>query len=187
MSQINRKFFFDYTRKTLFNGSFNQGQVDGLDTLLDVWEASYAAEDDRWLAYVLGTAYHEVDRTMQPIREYGKGKGRRYGVPDPETHKVYYGRGFVQLTWKSNYEKLGDLIAVDLVHDPELALDLDNASKILFIGMIHGSFTGKRLHDYFNDHVEDWTNARRIVNGTDRAEAIADYAQAFYAAIGYLK
>jgi hypothetical protein len=66
-------------------------------------------------------------------------------------------------------------------------LDLDNASKILFIGMIHGSFTGKRLHDYFNDHVEDWTNARRIVNGTDRAEAIADYAQAFYAAIGYLK
>ncbi|MBY6243340.1 glycoside hydrolase family 19 protein [Methylosinus sp. Sm6] len=187
MSQINRKFFFDYTRKALFNGSFSQSQVDGLDTLLDVWEDSYAAEDDRWLAYILGTAYHEVDRTMQPIREYGKGRGRRYGAPDPETGKVYYGRGFVQLTFKANYQRIGDLISVDLVHNPDLALELDNASKILFIGMIKGIFTGKSLNDYFNDDVEDWTNARRIVNGTDRAETIADYAQAFYAAISYMK
>ena len=42
-----------------------------MTTLLDYWDANYADRDDRWLAYVLGTAYHEVDRRMQPIHEYG--------------------------------------------------------------------------------------------------------------------
>jgi len=35
---------------------------------------------------------------MQPIEEYGKGKGMKYGSPDPETGQTYYGRGFVQTT-----------------------------------------------------------------------------------------
>ena len=72
---INRKFFFDFVRRQLFKGRLRQTQVDGLNFILDVWEASYARKDDRWLAYALDTTHHETDARMQPIHEY---EGRRY-------------------------------------------------------------------------------------------------------------
>ena len=71
MSKINREFFYDTARITLFSGSLRQKQVDGLNVFLDYWESKFALKDDRWLAYILGTAHHEVDRKMQPIKEYG--------------------------------------------------------------------------------------------------------------------
>ena len=66
---INRKFFFDHARLTLFDGRISPSQLDGLTTILDTWEPAMAASDDRWLAYMLGTAHHETGRTMQPVRE----------------------------------------------------------------------------------------------------------------------
>ncbi len=36
---------------------------------------------------------------MQPIEEYGRGKGRKYGAPAGPYGKIYFGRGYVQLTW----------------------------------------------------------------------------------------
>jgi putative chitinase len=71
VSKINRDFFFATCRSDLFDGSLNQIQLSGLTALLNYWEGKYAARDDRWLAYVLATAYHEVDRRMKPINEYG--------------------------------------------------------------------------------------------------------------------
>ncbi|TOE35570.1 hypothetical protein CGJ43_25525, partial [Vibrio parahaemolyticus] len=59
----------------------------------------------QYLAYVLATTYHETGHTMKPIEEWGKGQGRPYGEPDPETGQTYYGRGYVQLTWLANYIK----------------------------------------------------------------------------------
>jgi hypothetical protein len=187
MSAINRDFFFTQIRRSLFSGSLRQSQVDGLNTILDGWEAQYAADDDRWLAYALATTYHETDQTIQPIEEYGKGKGHPYGKPDSVTGKTYFGRGFVQLTWKNNYETMGTKIGVDLVNYPELALDVTNATKILFAGMIGGLFTGKALKDYFNDNADDWVGARWIINRQDKAQAIAQYGHNFYAAISYTK
>lgn len=185
MSKINRDFFFTQIRRTMFAGTLRQSQVDGINAILDGWEAQYDADDDRWLAYALATTYHETDQKMQPIEEYGKGRGHPYGKPDPETGQTYYGRGFVQLTWKKNYATMGTKIGADLVSYPELALELDNATKILFVGMIEGLFTGKSLKDYFNSSMEDWVNARRIINGLDKAQAIAVYGHNFYAAISY--
>jgi hypothetical protein len=49
--------------------------------------------------------------------------------------------------------------------------------------MIGGMFTGVRLSSYFNDQKTDWEGARRIINGTDKASLIADYAYEFYQAI----
>jgi putative chitinase len=80
---------------------------------------------------------------------------------------------------------LGDKIGVNLVDQPERALELDVASKVIFTGMIDGDFTGKKLSDYLNPRSEDWVHARRIVNGLDRADNIAEYAKKFYAAIAY--
>jgi putative chitinase len=184
---IHREFFFKQLRRTLFPNGLNQDQVNGLSALLDEWEAEYAHQDDRWLAYALGTTHHENDKQFRPIPEIGRGRGHQYGIPDPVTGKIYYGRGFVQLTWKKNYKAMGTALGVDLVNDPDRALDFGVATKILFLGMTRGMFTGKKLGDYFNSKANDWINARRIINGTDRASLVADYGEQYYAAISYTK
>jgi len=197
---INRKFFFEQLKNQLFGGKFSKGQVDGINSLLDVWERDYAKNDDRWLAYSLGTAYHEVAFTMQPIHErggpkyffymYDKDGGRpkvaaALGNTEKGDGVRFHGRGYVQLTGRSNYDKAGKLVGADLVGNPDLALDPAIASKILFTGLKTGLFTGKKLPQYFNKTAEDWINARRIVNKLDKAPQIAAYAKRFYGAIGY--
>ena len=179
---MDRAAFYAMVRNRPFSGSLNQGQVDGMEALLDKGLAQNT--DLRWIAYVLGTTFHETARTMRPIEEYGRGAGRPYGVVDPETGKAYYGRGFVQLTWKQNYAAMGERLGIDLVRNPELALDLTTATDIIYDGMSGGSFTGGRfsLPVFFNSERSDWYNARRIVNGLDRAQDVANYSLAFYKA-----
>lgn len=176
---INRKFFFDFAKTQLFSGRYSQKQVEGLTLLLDGWEKDYPNADDRWLAYVLATTHHETDRTMQPIEEYGKGRGKRYAPR-------YYGRGYCQLTWDYNYKRFGDLLGIDLLNRPELALEPKYAVPILFLGMTKGLYTGKKLGDYIVGDKTDWKNARRIVNGTDKADLIADYARRYYGCISHM-
>jgi predicted chitinase len=120
---------------------------------------------------------------MKPIEEYGHGAGHSYGQPDPETGQTYYGRGYVQLTWKTNYQKMAALTGTDLVNHPELALDPKIAALIMFDGMKGGLFTGVGLPRYFDDRTDDPVNARRIINGTDKAEAIAQIHYAFLGAL----
>jgi len=118
---------------------------------------------------------------MRIAEEYGKGKGKKYGTPDPVTGETYYGRGYVQLTWKDNYQKQDTKLELNgaLMADPDLALNPDIALSVILGGMVDGDFTGKKLSDYFTDQLTDWVDARRIVNGTDRAQDIAGYAMAF--------
>lgn len=184
---LNKDKFYQSVRASLFGGSLKQSQVNGMDCILNEWNNKHFT-DLRWLAYMLGTTFHETARTMQPIEEWGKGQGLKYGKPDPITGKTYYGRGFVQLTWKANYQKMGDLLGVDLVHQPDLALRADVATEILFEGMLtaksyRGDFTGRSLEQYFNATTEDWVGARRIINGLDKASQIAAYSKEFHKAL----
>ena len=203
MSKINRKFFFDTVRLTLFDGSLRKSQVQGLTVLLDYWEQHHAAKDDRWLAYVLGTAHHEVDRKMQPIKEYGSDSYffRMYDIEGdrPKVAKrlgnlakgdgvMFHGRGFVQITGRYNYADWENRLGTDLTSSRAKAdkvLNLGRATEIIFEGMILGTFTGKKLSDYFVNVKQDWEGARRIVNGTDKKALIASYAKSYYAAISY--
>lgn len=212
MSKVDRAKFFPAVRMNPFARKLNQSQVDGMNAILDAWDAT-EFDDLRWLAYMLGTAYHETATTMQPIHEYGsheyfermygpQGKrpdtAKKMGNTKPGDGAKYCGRGYVQLTWQQNYKKAGELLKVDLVNDPDLAMHPDIAAKIMFCGMtdaevvfedVHDdqnfSFTGKTLEDYFNDKTEDWVNARRIINGTDHAQMIAETAKDFYEALDY--
>ena len=175
---MDKEIFYKHIRQNPFPGELAPPQVEGINAILDEWERR-GLEDTRWLAYILATAYHETAFTMQPIEEYGKGKGYPYGVPDPETGKIYYGRGLAQLTWKHNYQRLGNLLNVDLVHHPEMALDMEIATQIIYEGMIRGEFTGKKLAHYFKEE-SDWYNARKIINRLDKADRIGRYARAFW-------
>lgn len=174
--------FFASVRASLFGGSLNNTEVAGCEAIINAFEAA-GLKNDRWLAYMLATAFHETDKKMQPIEEYGKGHGRKYGVPKPPFNKIYYGRGFVQLTWDYNYTKAGKELNVPLLEKPELALQPDVAADIMIKGMTEGWFTGKKLSDYFSPTKTDWVNARRIINGVDRAEDIAGYGKKFLQAI----
>jgi hypothetical protein len=201
---INRTFFFDQLHDKLYAGGLRQSQVDGHNAVLDAWEATMAAGDDRWLAYMLGTAYHETAMTLQPVREtlavsdeqaaarlesaWTKGKLPWVKTPywrQDANGKYWFGRGLVQLTFENNYKNLGTLIGEDLVADPDKALDMAVAIKVMFTGMTQGSFTGKKLAAYFHDDVQDWPGARQIINGTESAALVADNARAYYAALSY--
>jgi putative chitinase len=109
---FNRDVFFGAVRGSLFHGAMTQRQVDGMSAILDAWEENPRAEDLRWLAYPLATTAHETGFAMWPIEEYGKGEGMEYGKPDPETGQTYYGRGFVQLTWRENYVRADRSLAM---------------------------------------------------------------------------
>lgn len=176
---IDRVTFYEIARP-LFGGTLTQSQVDGMNAILDQWDTRSPNGDKRWLAYMLGTTKHETGDTMKPIEEWGKGRGHSYGVPDVVTGQTYYGRGYVQLTWKANYKTMGDLLGIDLVNHPEKALEPQVAADIMFKGMERGLFTGVGLPKYFNPTTEDWINARRIINGLDKAQLIANYAKGFY-------
>jgi len=183
VGSINRKYYYDSVRGSLFSGSMKQSQVDGQNALLDT--AELLGWDDRWVAYLLATTYHETALTMQPIAEYGKGKGKPYGVPDGPYNQVYYGRGFVQLTWYQNYQKQDDKLKLNglLVRVADTALELQIATDIIFGGMRDGDFTGVGLPKYINGSQTDFYNARKIVNGLDQASTIANYAVRFANAI----
>lgn len=195
---INRKFFFEQTRVTLFRGTFSTKQVNGLTAILDEWEKNYPNNDDRWLAYMLATAHHETGRTMQPIEEWGKGRELPYGkklkmakdkkgnrIPYSDTTEIFYGRGFVQLTWYENYDRAGRKLGKDFLHNAAGVMEMDNATKIMFIGMTEGWFTGAKLSSFFNSTTENWKNARKIINGLDKWDLVKDYALKYYAAISY--
>jgi hypothetical protein len=184
--KIDRKIFFDNFRAAF--GSLTQVQVDNLNSLLtaiDLDREWLKLEHDvarKQIAYVLATAKHETSHDFVSKEEIGKGRGRVYGVPvqiSANRFVAYYGRGLVQLTWLANYARASFVCGVDLVNEPERALLYPYCYTILADGMRRGWFTGRKISDYINDGQCDYTNARRVVNGTDCADLIAGYAQKF--------
>lgn len=182
---INRKLldpeaFYNGVRKV--TKSLDQVQVDTINALLE--HAGHWGIG--WLAYGLATAWHEA--YLKPIEEIGRGKGRSYGKPGPHGGQIPYGRGLVQLTWAQNYETMDQALGLGgaLVKNYDLALRPDIAVRILIIGMQRGLFTGKSLGTYIGTQratYPEFIQARRIINGTDRAVMIADYAIDFQDAL----
>lgn len=199
--RIDRRIVFAGLRNAVFGGRLSQGQVEGVEAVLTRFSARGWA-DPRWLAYMLATAHHETGGTMQAVREtfaatddeavarleraWRGGKLPTVRTPywrRDAAGRSYYGRGLVQITHRENYQKMSRVTGLDLVAEPDLALRLDVAATILVVGMTEGLFSGVRLADVFAGTKADWTGARKIVNGTDRAQKIAVTARAFDAAI----
>ena len=174
------KFLFLYEQQQF--GTLEADQQEGLLQLLGFIEADDQMTDPRWAAYCLATAKWETGQTFHPIAEYGRGKGHKYGLP-AANGQVFYGRGYVQLTWDYNYKEMSRHCGVDLYAQPDLAMKPEIAYRVMSYGMRNGSFTGVGLKRYIDGEKCDFLNARKIINGLDQAQQIADYARKMLACI----
>jgi hypothetical protein len=102
---------------------------------------------------------------------------------DDGAEQHYYGRGYVQLTWWSNYASAGANldIGLNLLLNPELVLQPETAYKLMAYGMLTGKgfANGHTLAKYFHGAHTDYVGARRMVDGHDRAATIAKLAADF--------
>lgn len=204
---MNRTVFFDAIRSNPFGGSLRQTQVDGIEAILTGWTTS-GFTDLRWLAYMFGTAFHETATAMQAVIETQRADetksptvetaitrlenswkaGKMPWVKTPywrkdEHGQSWLGRGLVQCTHKSNYERAERSTGLPFTSNPELMLEIVPAVNVMIRGMAEGWFTTQSLAEYFDHDSEDWKNARQIINGNESDTKVAGYAQAFYAAL----
>lgn len=185
---MNRTAFFAHVRLKL--GRLSQLQVDGFEAVLDCIDGAPLAHQ----AYMLATAWHETGGAMQPVREAHwlseawRKKNLRY--------YPWYGRGYVQITWESNYKWLDKACAEqgmtqpgEILADPDLAMRPDIAAFALRCGMeqgrydAHGKTMAQRLPTSGTATREQYINARYLVNIQDKADLIEDYAQVFERAL----
>ena len=129
------------------------------------------------VAYVLATVEHETAQTFKPVREafWLSENWRRQNL----RYYPFYGRGFVQITWQANYQKFSDLLGIDLVGQPDEVMDNKVALWILVYGFKTGTFTGRKITDFINNAQTDFINARKCINGKDKAQKIANLAEAY--------
>lgn len=190
--------FFDACRTGVMGPTLEQDEVSGAETILE----AMAGAPLSWTAYALATAWHETAHTMQPIREYG---GPRYyfRMYDPQGERpklaksmgniypgdgaLFAGRGYVQLTWRTNYARAAKETGYPLEGNPDLAMRPDIAAAIMRKGMENGWFTGKAFSHFLPRALpatrDAFLDARRIINGKDKAAVIADYAVKFQSAL----
>ena len=184
---VEPKIFFS-RYKRLFQEKLDQEREKNITHLLEFIRTDPAITDIRWAAYMLATTKHETAHTWAPIVERGSIAyfTKRYWSNERVRVRLgnltigdaasYRGRGYVQITGRRNYAVMGGYVGTDILSAPHLALDPTIAYRIMSIGMRYGYFTGKHLRSYLNEKERDYVNARRIINGLDRAKEIATYA-----------
>lgn len=202
MSLKSPRLFFDSVKSVL--GSLEQSEVNGCNAILSAMEGSPLAHT----AYAMATAFLETGRTMEPVMEanwLSKEARERYffrmydiAGARPAVAKAlgnlcsgdgakFCGMGYVQMTGRTNYQRAADKLGVDLIGHPEKAMEPEIAAKIMRQGMDHGWFTGKSFSSYLpgggRADRAAFVQARRIINGADRASDIAGFALQFQTAL----
>ena len=168
-------------------GTMTKAQVEGIQAKLAAFAVIGAPL--AYVAYGLATSFYETAQRRQPIPEIGRGRNYPYGKPGKHGGQVAYGRGDVQLTWDYNYERADDELGLKgaLTSNYDRALETDISVQIMVLGMTEGWFTGKRFASYLPAKgpatTVQFTSARRIINGIDRADKVAGYAMSFQAAL----
>lgn len=190
--------FFDHARNGILAPTLSEDEVSGCIAILEAMQGLPKA----WVAYALATSFHETAHSLQPIKEFGGNSyffrrydiqgqnprlARQLGNTQPGDGVKYAGRGYVQLTGRANYQRASIKLGVDLVGNPDLAMDRGVAADILRHGMREGWFTSKSFQSYLPAAglatAAQFQAARRIINGTDKAALIANYAVEFQKAL----
>lgn len=191
---VNRELFYTLFRKKF--GRFTTKQFQGIEATFNEWdlwvENKWTDNDLRKLAYILATDYHEGNKTFQPIKEIGSNQyfikrywtnqklAKELGNKSAQDAINFCGKGKPMITGRGNYTKMSKILGHDLVRNPDLMLTMDIATEVMFEGMMSGKsfkgdFTGLQLVNFFNKTKNDPLNARRIINGTDKAKLIETY------------
>jgi len=184
---MDKEAFYKAVRAGILGPKLEPNEVQGCEAILTAMAGAPLSH----CAYALATAYHETARTMQPVveaywlSEQWRRKNLRY--------YPWHGRGYVQLTWDYNYRKADNeasaagLVAKGaIMSQPDLAMRPDLAAFIMRRGMVEGWFTTHKLSDHLPSRlgtVTEFEQARRIINGMDRAHSIAVYAMQFQDAL----
>jgi hypothetical protein len=160
-----------------------------LVNILDYMSNDSKINDIRIAAYALASIKFETSNTFQPLAEHGSDDylkriygpatslGKRFGHLSDEDALRFRGRGYIQITGRANYDRIGKIIGVDLVNNPDFALQPDVAYKIYVFSLVDGYLTGKKISDFINETETDYVNARRVINGgLMNAPLIADTA-----------
>lgn len=135
---------------------------------------------DTQIAYVLATAKWETNHTFKPVREaYYLDPAKAEAHLKQKSYYPYYGRGYVQLTWKRNYSVYSTIMREKLTADPDAALDPEISLFVLVHGFKLGKFTGRKIEDYITSTKTDFKNARKCINGLDKWAEIKKIAEGY--------
>lgn len=141
--------------------------------------------DPGQIAYALATSKHETGNFSLSIEQGSRAyfqylEGRTdIGNTQPGDGYKYRGRGYIQITGRVNYTTFSKKLGIDLVNKPELAELPQYAAPILVLSLRDGLQTGRKISQYVNGTKQDFFNARRTVNSTDKATLIAGYASQY--------
>lgn len=155
-------------------------------------------------AYILATSEHESDyyKTLDEYASWEAYEWRKdLGNTQIGDWVLFKWRGYVQLTGRKNYTDFDPILKwkkVQLIQEnesivinPELVKKPEIAAFILVHGMKNGKFGSKKiwkngkviwyeslpLDMFINNKETDWIAARKTVNGSDKAQKIAEEAQ----------
>ena len=143
----------------------------------------YWITDNRQIAYVLSTIKWESWFKNQKEIWW---ENRDYWKVNSETWQAYYGRWFIQITHKGNYEKYTQIIRnswrdfkdndgstlkwseIDLVNNPDIILQSNDLAAFIAMDWMKNWWPNrldkKRLDHFINDDNQDYYNARSIIN-----------------------
>jgi predicted chitinase len=130
------------------------------DYSLQRWEADYTCK-------LQGLPYQ--DKPCETALNYYRstdGKKNYYTLGTDSRGLPYFGRGLIQLTGKANYETYGKLIGLDLVKNPELALQPDTSYNIATTYMANRTYGGKNTFQWVE--LGNLTNARKTINASSK-------------------
>lgn len=198
---MNRENFYAALRKSraVFGTSLSAQQTQGTNALLAACREN-GITDAHHVANILAQCYHETGGGMWPVKETvfrhhkdrnptdatviarldrAYQRGQLPWVSSPYWRDGWFGRGFIQITHKANYDKFG--IGKDEALKPSVA------ARVAVVGMRDGMFRRVRLADFpfpASLHEDPEKHPRRIVNGPDGADDdVTRYHMAFYDAI----
>lgn len=116
---------------------------------------------------MIGTIAKESASTFAPVKEafWLSEEWRKQNL----RYYPWYGRGFIQTTWQSNYEKVRDRTGIDVVSNPDLLLDAGPAAEaacLYWIDPDHGPV-------FAAAEAGNWARVRVLVLGGPDADGTA--------------
>lgn len=206
--------FYDFVRaQKMFGPTLETDEWKGCEAIIKAFAVN--GSPIAYCAYGLATAYLETRMTMQPVREsfwlskaaaerYAtkmydiKGsrpsKARELGNIHPGDGAKFMGRGYPQVTGRTNYTRADKECAAigltkpgDILANPDLLLRPDIAAYVMVKGMEEGWFTTRKLADDLPETgsatFKQFEDSRDIINGRDRDDEIARFAIDFQTAL----